>query len=128
MNAGDRWGGTAKSWITIKDLTFEKYSFTILTDKDNPGDNAFWELDNICVRYGGWEGIFSALDDWYIHDCLFEKNGNVGCQLQGARILFENNICRYTEWWGQSGEGGSGVLIGPTITAHDCIVRDNILS
>ena len=128
FNVGERWGGTAKSWITLKNLTLEKYFKAISSDKDNPGNNAFWELDNICVRYGAWEGIFSALDDWYIHDCLFDKNGNVGCQLEGARILFENNICRYTEWWGQSGQGGSGVLLGPTATAHDCIVRNNNLS
>jgi parallel beta-helix repeat protein len=127
FNSGDRWGGTAKKWIVLRNLTLEKYgSFGISTDAKHPADNSHWELDSLTVRYNRAEGVFHCLDDWYVHDCIFMRNGVHGCQLNGARIRFFQNISMENEWFGPSGNGGCGILIGPDESAHSCEVRNNI--
>ncbi len=127
FNSGDRWGGTAKKWIVIRNMTIEKYGCNaVSTDKQKPADNSHWELDRVTVRYNGAEGVFHCLDDWYVHDCLFTRNGCHGCQLNGARVLFVNNICSENEWFGVNHDGGCGLLIGPDETAHSCVVTGNL--
>ncbi|MFH1115836.1 MAG: right-handed parallel beta-helix repeat-containing protein [Pseudomonadota bacterium] len=128
FNSGDRWGGTAKKWIIVRNMTIEKYGANaISTDKEKPEDNSHWELDGLTVRYNGAEGVFHCLDDWRVHDCLFTRNGCHGCQLNGARIRFVNNICSENEWFGVNHDGGCGLLIGPDETAHSCVVTGNLL-
>jgi len=127
FNSGDRWGGTAKKWITLRNMTLEKYgSFGVSTDYRHPADNAHWELDNIIVRYNKGEGVFQCLDDWNVHDCVFTRNGRHGCQLNVARIMFVNNLCSENEWFGESGIGGCGILIGPDESSHSSVVRNNL--
>lgn len=127
FNSGDRWGGTAKKWIALRNMTLEKYgSFGVSTDFRHPADNAHWELDNIIVRYNRAEGVFQCLDDWYVHDCVFTRNGRHGCQLNGARVTFVNNLCAENEWFGESGIGGCGILIGPDESSHSSVVRNNV--
>ncbi|MBI4963105.1 MAG: right-handed parallel beta-helix repeat-containing protein [Desulfomonile tiedjei] len=127
FNSGDRWGGTAKKWITLRNMTLEKYgSFGVSTDFSRPADNAHWELDNIIVRYNRAEGVFQCLDDWYVHDCVFMRNGRHGCQINGARVMFVNNLAAENEWFGESGIGGCGILIGPDESAHSTVIRNNI--
>ncbi|MDQ7783359.1 MAG: right-handed parallel beta-helix repeat-containing protein [Desulfomonilaceae bacterium] len=127
FNAGDEWGGTAKKWIVIRNMTIEKYGANaISTDARNPTDNSHWELDRLTVRYNAAEGVFHCLDDWYVHDCLFTRNGCHGCQLNGARIRFVRNTCSDNEWFGVNHDGGCGLLIGPDETAHSCVVKDNL--
>ncbi|AFM23665.1 right-handed parallel beta-helix repeat-containing protein [Desulfomonile tiedjei] len=127
FNSGDRWNGTAKKWIVVRNMTLEKYGVNaISTDTDHPADNAHWELDRLTVRYNRAEGVFHCLDDWYIHDCEFVRNGVHGCQINGARVKFINNYCAENEWFGVSGDGGCGVLIGPDASAYSCEIRDNV--
>lgn len=127
FNSGARWGGTAKKWIVIQNMTIEKYgAFGISTDAGHPADNSHWELDRLTVRYNNNEGVFHCLDDWYVHDCEFIRNRGHGCQLDGARVIFTGNVCSENEWFGPYADGGCGVLIGPDETAHSCIVRNNV--
>jgi parallel beta-helix repeat protein len=127
FNAGDRWGGTARKWIVLRNMTIEKYgTFGISTDKEHPSDNSDWEIDRITARYNRGQGIFHALDDWYVHDCEFIRNGAHGCQLNGARVRFIDNFCAYNEWFGPSGDGGCGILIGPDASGHSCIISGNV--
>ncbi len=129
FNSGDRWNGTAKSWIVLRNMTLEKYGgHGISTDSKHPADNSHWVLDSLIVRYNRAEGVFHCLDDWYVHDCTFMRNGVHGCQLDGARIQFVNNLCTENEWFGPSGNGGCGILIGPDESAHSCEIRDNVFS
>jgi len=129
FNSGDRWGGTAKSWIVLRNLTFEKYgAHPISTDAGDPSGNAHWELDGLTVRYNNNEGVFHCLDDWRVHDCKFIRNRGHGCQINGARVRFINNVSAENEWFGPTPNGGCGLLIGPDKTAHSCVVRNNVLS
>ncbi len=127
FNAGNRWDGTAKKWIILRNMTLEKYGINgISTDAEHPADNSHWELDRLTVRLNKAEGIFHCLDDWYVHDCEFIRNGVHGCQINGARVRFVNNFCGENEWFGVSGDGGCGLLIGPDESAHSCEVRNNV--
>jgi len=126
FNSGDRWGGTAKKWIVLRNLTIEKYGgHGISTDASRPADNAHWELDRITMRLNSNEGVFHCLDDWYVHDCLFTRNRGHGCQIDGARVRFLNNVCTENEWFGPYEDGGCGLLIGPDASAHSCVIRNN---
>jgi len=127
FNSGDRWGGTSKKWVVLRNLTLEKYgTYGISTDKRHPGDNSNWELDRLVVRYNHAEGVFHCLDGWYVHDCAFVRNGIHGCQINGAKVIFEDNLCAENEWFGPSPDGGCGLLIGPDETAHSCEIRNNV--
>lgn len=127
FNSGDRWDGTAKKWIALRSITLEKYGINgISTDSEHPADNSHWELDRVTVRLNRAEGVFYCLDDWYVHDCEFVRNGVHGCQINGARVRFVHNYCAENEWFGVSGDGGCGLLIGPDESAHSCEVRDNV--
>ncbi len=126
FNSGNRWGGTAKRWIVLSTMTIEKYgTYAISTDDEAPADNANWELDRLTVRYNHAEGVMSCLDDWYVHDCTFTRNGVHGCQIDGARVRFMNNVCSENEWFGPSVDGGCGILIGADASAHSCMVKNN---
>jgi O-antigen ligase len=127
FNAGNRWGGTAKRRLILKDLTIEKYgTYAISTDWRNPDDNGHWELDGLIVRLNREEGVFHCLNDWHVHHCVFERNGVHGCQINGSRVLFEYNVCRENEWFGPSPDGGCGLLIGPDAQARSCVIRRNL--
>lgn len=127
FNSGDRWNGTAKRWIVLRTMTLEKYgTYAVSTDAHHPQANSHWELDRLKVRYNHAEGIFYCLDDWYVHDCEFVRNGGHGCQLNGARVRFVRNVSSENEWFGPSGDGGCGVLIGPDATAHSCEISYNV--
>lgn len=127
FNSGDEWGGTAKKWIVLRNLTMEKYgTYAISTDFKHPADNSHWELDRLTVRYNNAEGVFHCLDDWFVHDCSFVRNLGHGCQLNGARIRFTRNYCAENEWFGASGDGGCGILIGPDASAHSTEVWENV--
>lgn len=128
FTSGDRWGGTAKKWIVLQTMTIEKYGvFGISTDRRHPEQNSHWELDRLTVRYNHAEGVMFCLDDWYVHDCTFTRNGVHGCQLNGARVRFVSNVSSENEWFGPSVDGGCGILIGPDLSAHSCIVKNNLL-
>jgi parallel beta-helix repeat protein len=127
FNSGNRWGGTAKSHIVLRNLTIEKYGVTaVSTDAENPKDNSNWELDGIVVRYNGAEGVFHCLDDWYVHDCLFMRNRGHGCQINGARVRFSSNQCSENMWFGYYPDGGCGLLVGPDASAHSSVVTGNV--
>ena len=127
FNSGDEWGGTAKMWIILRNLTMEKYgTYAISTDFTHPADNSHWELDRLTIQYNNEEGVFHCLDDWFVHDCVFVRNSGHGCQLNGARIRFMRNYCAENEWFGVSGDGGCGILIGPDASAHSCVIRNNV--
>lgn len=127
FNAGNRWNGTAKKWITLRRMTLEKYGGSAISaDKQHPGDNSHWELDRITVQYNYAEGVFHCLDDWKVHDSRFVRNRCHGCQIDGARVIFTRNYCAENEWFGAHEDGGCGLLIGPDASAHSCVVRDNI--
>ncbi|MBI5248235.1 MAG: right-handed parallel beta-helix repeat-containing protein [Desulfomonile tiedjei] len=129
FNSGDRWDGTAKKWIILRNMTLEKYGVNgISTDAEHPADNSRWELDRLTVRFNRAEGIFYCLDDWYVHDCEFIRNGVHGCQINGARVRFFNNLCAENEWFGVSGDGGCGLLIGPDDSAHSSDVSNNVFA
>lgn len=126
FNSGDRWGGTAKQWIVLRNLTIEKYGgHGISTDESHPADNGHWELDRVTVRLNNNEGVFHCLDDWHIHDCLFTRNRGHGCQIDGARVRFVNNVSTENEWFGPYQDGGCGLLVGPDASARSCVVRNN---
>jgi parallel beta-helix repeat protein len=127
FNSGNRWGGTAKKWIVLRNMTLEKYGvFAISTDARYPADNSWWEMDRVTVRYNNAEGVFYALDDWFIHDCTFTRNRGHGCQINGARTRFLNNLSSENEWFGPYSDAGCGLLIGPDASANSCIVKENI--
>ncbi len=126
FNAGLRWGGTAKKHIVLRNMTLEKYgAMGVSAAPDQHQENSHWELDNLKVQYNQECGVFSALDDWFIHNCLFLRNRCHGCQINGARVKFINNASDENEWFGQSEYGGMGLLIGPDDQAHSCEVRGN---
>jgi parallel beta-helix repeat protein len=126
FNAGDRWGGTSKKWIVLRNMTIEKYGvYAVSTLPSQHAENSHWELDGLIIRYNNGAGVFSCLDDWHVHDCVFERNGIHGCQIDGARVRFERNTCKENEWFAHSGYGGAGVLVGPNAWTHSCIIRHN---
>lgn len=126
FNAGDRWGGTRRSWIILRNLTLQKYGgHAISTDLKAPHASHHWELDRLTVRFNYHEGVFACLDDWFVHDCSFFKNRGHGCQLNGARIRFQRNKSSHNEWFGDYEHGGCGILIGPDATAHSCVIQRN---
>ena len=125
FNSGDRWNGTAKKWVVLRNLTIEKYGrFGISTDRTRPADNSNWELDHITVQYNQHEGVFFCLDDWYVHDCRFVRNGPNGCQIDGSRVRFVNNYVAENEWFGPTGEGGTGLLIGPDSAGSNIVINN----
>ncbi len=127
FNAGDRWGGTPKKWIVLRNMTIEKYGvYAVSTDIHRHMDNSHWELDGLIIRYNNGAGVFSCLDDWFVHDCIFERNGIHGCQIDGARVRFERNTCKENEWFSHSGYGGAGVLVGPHSWTSSCVISNNI--
>ena len=126
FNAGQRWGGTSKKWIVLRNMTMEKYgSYAVSAHGAQQEENSHWELDRLTIRYNNGAGVFVCLNDWHVHDCKFVRNAIHGCQINGARVRFENNICKENEWFGHSGYGGAGVLIGAEEAAHSCVVRNN---
>jgi parallel beta-helix repeat protein len=125
LNAGERYGGTNKNYIILRNMTFEKYgSYGIAGSRPHHNLNTNWELDNLLVQYN-YQGVFCALDDWHIHDCLFSKNVSHGIQIDGSRIKFFNNISSNNGWFGHSPYGEMGMLIGPGEWTHSCEVRGN---
>ncbi len=127
FNSGDRWNGTAKQWITLRNLTMEKYGTNaVSTDAHNPRDNSHWELDNLTIRYNNAEGVFHCLDHWLVHNCQFIRNRGHGCQLNGAETIFTKNYCAENEWFGYYQDGGCGILIGPDQSAFSCAILDNV--
>jgi parallel beta-helix repeat protein len=127
FNSGDRWGGTAKKWITIRNLILEKYGvYGISADAEHPAENSHWELDRVTARLNNAEGIFHCLDDWHVHDCKFIRNRGHGCQIDGAGVVFERNFCAENEWFGHFVDAGCGLLIGPDASAHSCVIRNNV--
>ncbi len=126
FNGGARWGGTAKKWIVLRNLTIEKYgSLGVSTDFEHSAANSHWELDRITSRLNHGSGVFACLDDWYVHDCTFTRNGSHGCQIDGARVRFLNNLSTENEWFFDHVDGGCGVIIGPSEIAHSCLVKNN---
>ena len=129
FNSGDRWGGTAKNWITMRNMTIEKYgAYGISSDVTKPFDNTNWVLNNLDIRLNHQAGIFACGDDWVVQNCVFQKNLVHGCQINGARVRFEKNVCSENECFGSSGYGGAGLLIGPDKTANSCLVISNDFS
>lgn len=129
FNSGNRWGGTAKNWIVLKNLTIEKYgAHGISSEVTKPFENTNWLVDNLNVRLNRQAGIFACGDDWVVKNCSFTRNFVHGCQINGARVRFENNICSENELFGSSGYGGAGLLIGPDKTANSCVIRSNEFS
>ena len=129
FNSGNRWGGTAKSWITLRNMTIEKYgAYGISSEVTKPNENAHWLLENLTIRLNHQAGIFACGDDWVVRNCSFLKNLVHGCQINGARVRFENNLCSENEMFGSSGYGGAGLLIGPDKSANSCVVRSNNFS
>ncbi len=129
FNSGNRWGGTAKNWIVLKNLTIEKYgAHGISSQVDKPFENTNWLVDNLNIRLNRQAGIFACGDDWVVKNCSFTRNLVHGCQINGARVKFENNICSENEIFGSSGYGGAGLLIGPDKTANSCVIRSNEFS
>ncbi len=127
FNSGNRWGGTAKKHIVLRDLTLEKYGVSaVSTDVRNPRDNSHWELDGLIVRHNGAEGVFHCLDGWYVHGCEFIRNRGHGCQIDGAQVRFSGNRCSENMWFGFYPDGGCGLLIGPDASAHSCEVSGNV--
>jgi parallel beta-helix repeat protein len=127
FNSGQRWGGTAKKHIVLKNMTLEKYGATaISTDAVHAADNSHWELDHLTIRYNNAEGVFYCLDGWQVHDCAFIRNRGHGCQLNGSGIRFGRNLCAENLWFGPYPDGGCGLLIGPDALAHSCVIADNV--
>jgi parallel beta-helix repeat protein len=125
FNAGARWGGTAKKYIVLRNMTIEKYgAYGVSAAPDQHEQNGHWELANLKCQFSAC-GVFSALDDWYIHDCQFLQNAIHGCQIDGSRVRFIDNISNENEWFGQSPYGGAGLLIGPNPWANSCEVKGN---
>ncbi|MFH0960002.1 MAG: choice-of-anchor Q domain-containing protein, partial [Pseudomonadota bacterium] len=112
FNSGTYYGGTAKSYIVLRNMTIEKYgSFGVGSPHDQVELNTHWEIDNLKCQFNV-VGLSYASDDWYIHDCQFIRNENLGCQIDGSRVRFINNI---------SNNNGGGIIIGGY--AHSNTVR-----
>ncbi len=125
FNAGDRWGGTAKKYIILRNMTIQKYgAYGVSAAPDQHEQNGHWELANLKCQFSSC-GVFSALDDWYIHDCQFLRNAIHGCQIDGCRVRFENNVSNENEYFGHSGYAGAGLLIGPNSWANSCEIKGN---
>ncbi len=125
FNAGARYGGTAKKHIILRNMTLEKYgTYGVSAAPGQHEENSHWELDNLKCQFSGC-GVFSALDDWYIHDCQFLRNAIHGCQIDGSRVRFINNISNENEFFGHSGYAGAGLLIGPNPWANSCEIKGN---
>ena len=126
FNAGARWGGTAKKHIILRNMTLEKYgAYAVSAAPDQHEQNSRWELDNLKVQFNNGAGVFCCLDDWYVHNCQFLKNAIHGCQIDGSRVKFVDNVANENEFFGPSGYGGAGVLIGPDLWANSCEVKGN---
>lgn len=124
--AGDQFGGTTKKYILLRNLTIEKYGTQgISANQEAIEENSHWELDNLRVQYNQENGVFCGLDDWYIHNCEFLRNRGAGCQINGARVRFIDNLSIENSYFGYSEWGGHGLIIGPDVTAHSCIIRGN---
>jgi parallel beta-helix repeat protein len=124
--AADQYGGTAKKHILLRNLTIEKYGTQgISTNQEAIEQNSHWELDNLKVQYNQENGVFCGLDDWYIHNCQFLRNRGAGCQINGARVRFVDNLSSENSYFGYSEWGGHGLIIGPDVSAHSCIVKGN---
>jgi parallel beta-helix repeat protein len=122
-----RWGGTAKQFIVLRNMTIEKYgSYGVSAAGESGDESSNWEIDKVTFRYNNQAGIFWCCDDWYVHDSLFFRNSVHGCQINGARVRFINNICRENSCYGATGYGGSGVIVGPFDSCHNCEIRDNL--
>ena len=114
FNAYPEYGGTAKSYIVLRNMTIEKYgSFGIGAPYDQVAINTHWEIDNLKCQFNV-VGLSYASDDWYIHDSQFSRNSALGCQIDGSRVRFINNICNNNNW-------GGGIIIGGN--GHSNIVR-----
>ncbi|MGC8660511.1 MAG: right-handed parallel beta-helix repeat-containing protein [Desulfomonilaceae bacterium] len=127
FNAGARWGnGTAKKYIILRNMTLEKYgAYGVSAAPDQHEQNGHWELDNLKVQLNNGAGVFCALDDWCIHNCQFLKNAIHGCQVDGSNVRFVDNVADENEFFGPSGYGGAGLLIGPDPWANSCEVKGN---
>jgi parallel beta-helix repeat protein len=125
FNSGARYGGTAKKHVILRNMTLEKYgTYGVSAAPGQHEENSDWELDNLKCQFSGC-GVFSALDDWYIHDCQFLKNAIHGCQIDGSRVRFINNVSNENEYFGHSGYAGAGLLIGPNPWASSCEIKGN---
>ena len=124
--AGDQYGGTSKKHIVLRNLTIEKYGTQgVNTNQEALEQNSHWELDNIKAQYNQESGVFCALDDWFIHNCQFLRNRCAGCQINGARVRFVDNESNENSYFGHCEWGGHGLIIGPDVSAHSCIVKGN---
>lgn len=125
--SSSRYGGTAKQFIVLRNMTIEKYGSYGVSSSEEPGDRCNnWEIDRVTFRYNNQAGIFWCCDDWYVHDSLFYKNAVTGCQINGARVKFVNNVCRENSCYGQTGYGGTGITVGPFDSCHSCEISDNL--
>lgn len=125
--SSSRWGGTAKQFIVLRNMTIEKYGSYGVSASGESGDQCNnWEIDRVTLRYNSQAGIFWCCDDWHVHDSLFLKNSVTGCQINGARVRFINNVCRENSCYGQTGYGGTGITVGPFDSCHSCEIRDNL--
>ncbi|MGO8880627.1 MAG: right-handed parallel beta-helix repeat-containing protein [Desulfomonilaceae bacterium] len=125
--SGDQYGGTSKKHIVLRNLTIEKYGTQgVSVNLEQVEQNSHWELDNLKVQYNQENGVFCALDDWYIHNCQFLRNRCAGCQIDGARVRFFDNASNENNYFGHCEWGGHGLIIGPDVSAHSCEVRRNI--
>jgi len=125
--SSSRYGGTAKQFIILRNMTIEKYGSYGVAAFEEPGDRCNnWEIDRVTFRYNNQAGIFWCCDDWYVHDSLFYKNAITGCQINGARVRFIKNLCKENSCYGQTGYGGTGITVGPYDSCHSCEIRDNV--
>jgi parallel beta-helix repeat protein len=124
--AGDLYGGTSKKHIVLRNLTVEKYGTQgISVNQDQIEQNSHWELYNLKVQYNQENGVFCALDDWYIHRCQFVRNRCAGCQINGARVRFVDNTSYENNYFGHCEWGGHGLIVGPDVSAHSCSIKGN---
>ncbi|MGO8823219.1 MAG: right-handed parallel beta-helix repeat-containing protein [Desulfomonilaceae bacterium] len=124
--SGDEYGGTSKKHIVLRNLTIEKYGGQgVSTNQGQVEQNSHWELDNVKVQYNQENGVFCALDDWYIHNCQFLRNRCAGCQINGARVRFIDNLSSENSYFGYCEWGGHGLIIGPNAVAHSCEIKGN---
>jgi parallel beta-helix repeat protein len=126
FNAGARWGGTNKNFIILRNMTLEKYgSYGIAGSRPDHAVNTNWELDNLRVQFN-YQGVFCALDGWYIHNCIFSRNVSHGIQIDGSGVRFVNNSSNQNGWFGHSIYAECGMLIGPDEWANSCEIRGNL--
>ena len=125
FNAGARWGGTAKKYIVLRNMTIEKYgAYGVSAARDQHEQNGHWELVILNASLAPVE-FFPLWMTGDIHDCQFLKNAIHGCQIDGSRVRFIDNMSNENEWFGQSPYGGAGLLIGPDPLANSCEVKGN---